>query len=78
MTQNDLANLCFSCLMDGSTDPAPITLDDAAYTLRCWREQGGELAAQTKDLTPEAFMTAWNNTLDMLRGDAPQKGSRHE
>ena len=65
MTHEDLINLCASCQLDGSTEQAPITLDEAAYTLRCWQDEGGELAAETMDLTAEAFMNAWNAMLNV-------------
>ena len=60
MNQGDLMNLCFSCLIDGTGEHAPITLDEAAYTLQCWQEEGSELADETAGLTAEAFMDAWN------------------
>ena len=61
MKQGDLMNLCFSCLIDGTGEHAPITLEEAAYTLQCWQEEGGELAEETADLTAEEFMDAWNH-----------------
>ena len=66
MNQGDLMNLCFSCLIDGTGEHAPITLDEAAYTLQCWQEEGGELAEETADLTAEGFMDAWNHVFWLL------------
>ena len=63
MNQGDLMNLCFSCLIDGTGEHAPITLEDAAYTLQCWQEEGCELA---EDLTAEEFMDAWNHVFWLL------------
>ena len=65
MKQGDLMNLCFSCLIDGGGEHVPITLDEAAYTLQCWQDEGLAMDG----LTPEAFMMAWNNVLRQLKGD---------
>ena len=54
-------DLAISCLIDGSTEDHKITLEEAAYTLQCWKEEGGELAEGTEDLTAEEFMEAWNS-----------------
>ncbi len=66
MNQGDLMNLCFSCLIDGTGSHALITLDEAAYTLQCWQDEGGELARLTADLTAEEFMDAWNHVFWLL------------
>ena len=66
MNHGDLMNLCFSCLIDGAGEHAPITLEEAAYTLRCWQEEVGELAEETADLTAETFMDAWNQVFFKL------------
>lgn len=57
----ELTNLVLSCLIDGGTEKKKITLDEAAYTLECWREEGNEIAEEFPDLTAEEFMTAWNS-----------------
>ena len=62
MNQGDLMNLCFSCLIDGTGEHAPITLEDAAYTLQCWKDEGIDYDG----LAPEAFMLAWNEVLEEL------------
>ena len=59
----DLLNLCHACIMDGATDKEPLTMDGAACMLESWHTEGGELAADTVDVTPAALMTAWNETL---------------
>lgn len=61
MEYGDLMNLCYSCLIDGTGEHEPITLEEAAYTLQCWQEEGNELAEDTKDLTAQEFMNAWNH-----------------
>ena len=66
MNQGDLMNLCYSCLIDGTGEHAPITLEEAAYTLQCWKEEGNELAEETADLTAEEFMDAWNHVFWLL------------
>lgn len=66
MTHDDLMNLCFCCLMDSTTAQEPITLDEAQYTLNCWREEGGELAEDTASLTADELMLAWNELYDTL------------
>ena len=66
MEYGDLMNLCYSCLIDGTGEHAPITLDEAAYTLQCWQEEGNELAEETKDLTAQEFMDAWNQVFYLL------------
>ena len=68
MKKDDLMNLCFSCLIDTCGEQAPITLEEAAYTLRCWQDEGNELAEDTKDLTADEFMKAWNAVYAELTG----------
>ena len=60
MERSELMNLCYSCLIDGYGEHGFITVEDAKYTLRCWREEGNELAAEIKDLSADEFMKAWN------------------
>ena len=60
MDQDDVMNLCFSCLIDGTGVHSPITVEEAAYTLRCWKEEGSELADETAGLTAEELLDAWN------------------
>lgn len=52
---NALSNLCFSYLMDGGTEKEPITLEDAAETLDCWRAEDPEILEGLKGVTPEQF-----------------------
>ena len=66
MKHGDLMNLCFSCLINGCGEHKPITLDEAAYTLQCWQDEGSELAEDTKDITAEEFMDAWNQVFYYL------------
>ena len=66
MEKSDLMNLCFSCLIDGTSEQRPISLEEAEYTLECWKEEGNELADETKGLTAEEFMKAWNQVLSYL------------
>lgn len=60
MEQSDLYNLAYSCLIDQTGEHGYITLEDAAYTLECWREEGNELAEETINLNAADFMRAWN------------------
>lgn len=60
MEQSDLYNLAYSCLIDQTGERGYITLEDAAYTLECWREEGNELAEETRNLNAADFMRAWN------------------
>ncbi len=66
MNDGDLMNLCFSCLIDGTGEHKPITREEAEYTLKCWQEEGNELAEETEDLTAERFMDAWNQVFYYL------------
>ena len=66
MDQDDLMNLCFSCLIDGTGEHSPITVEEAVYTLQCWQEEGSELADETAGLTAEEFMDAWNQVFFIL------------
>lgn len=66
MKHTDLMNLCFSCLIDGCGEHKPIALEEAAYTLRCWREEGAELAEETEGVTAQEFMDAWNQVFYYL------------
>ena len=61
MKHDELVNFCYSCLIDGGGEHSPITLEEAEYTLRCWREEENELANDTADLTAPEFMSAWNS-----------------
>ena len=62
MTTADIYNLAYSCLIDGTGYHEPITLEEAAYTLQCWKDEGIDYDG----LTPEAFMLAWNEVLEKL------------
>ena len=66
MKDSDLMNLCYSCLIDGTGEHNPITLEEAEYTLQCWREEGNELAEDTEGVSAERFMSAWNRVLSEL------------
>lgn len=60
MTSRDLDNFCFSCLIDGGTEHNPISIEEARYTLECWKEEDSEIAADIAGLTPACLMRAWN------------------
>ena len=62
MTTADIYNLAYSCLIDGTGYHEPITLEEAAYTLQCWKDEGIDYDG----LAPEAFMLAWNDVLEEL------------
>ena len=68
MKDNDLMNLCYSCLIDGCGEHKLITIEEAEYTLKCWQEEGKELAEETEGLTAERFMNAWNKVCSELSG----------
>ena len=63
MEKDDLMNLCFSCLIDGCGEHHPITVEEAEYTLECWKEERNELAEETESLSAKDFMMAWNAVL---------------
>lgn len=67
MTTKELENFCFSCLLDGGTETAPITLENAEYTLRCWKEEQNGIAEDVSDLSAAEFMVTWNNVCNYLR-----------
>ena len=60
---DDLYNLCFCALLDGSTDHTPLTLEDANYNMETMRQDMDNFPS---GITPEQFMTAWNNTIKYL------------
>ena len=66
MKYDDLMNLCYSCLIDGTAEHRPISLEEAGYTLQCWKEEGNELAEETEGLTADEFMKAWNQVFSCL------------
>ena len=66
MEDKELMNLCFSCLIDDCGEQKPITREEAEYTLRCWQEEGNELAEETAGLTADQFMNAWNQVYTYL------------
>lgn len=59
-------NRCFSCLIDGTGEQAPISLEDAKYTLECWKTEGSKLAEEIQGLTAEEFMKTWNRVFSEL------------
>lgn len=61
-------NLCYSCLIDGCGDHRFITVEEAEYTLRSWKEEGNELAHETANLSADEFMKAWNSVYAELTG----------
>lgn len=71
MEQSDLYNLAYSCLIDQTGEHGYITLEDAAYTLECWREEGNELAEETADLNAADFMRAWNEVNAYFEANRP-------
>ncbi len=77
MTHEDVMNLCFSCLMGSASQSAPITREDAQYTLDCWHDEGGELAEDTAGLTADELMEAWNELYDTLC-EPLERGRDHE
>jgi len=42
-------------------DPYPMTVDDAAYTMRCWRSEGIDYP---KTMTAAVLSYTWNRTLE--------------
>ena len=66
MDYEELMNLCACALMDGGTERRELTLDEARATLESWAEEGGDLAEETRDLTPEALKEAWEFCLDLM------------
>jgi len=70
MKREDLLNWCYSCLIDGGGEHEPITLDDAAYTLECWRTEDADVRKALEGVTPEAFMMAWNDVYYELHANA--------
>ena len=60
---DDLYNLCFCALLDGGTDHTPLTLEDAIYNMKNMQQDLDDFPA---GITPEQFMTAWNNTIKYL------------
>ena len=71
MEHSDLMNLAYSCLIDQTGEHDYITLEDAAYTLECWREEGQELAEETRNLNAADFMRAWNEVYAYFEANRP-------
>ena len=63
-------NLAYSGFIDGTSSHDPITLEEAAYTIKCWQEEGSEIA-DIEGLTPETYMEAWNSVREQLSGNRP-------
>lgn len=72
MEHSDLMNLAYSCLIDQTGEHGYITLEDAAYTLECWREEGQELAEETRNLNAADFMMAWNEVYAYFEANRPR------
>ena len=62
MQRGELMNLCYSCLIDGTGEHNPITMEEAEYTIDGWQGDGIDIDG----LTPEALMSAWNEVLAQL------------
>lgn len=57
MYSSDLIN--FVAGLTYGADLAPITLEDAAYDIECWKEED-LLEDMPADLTPESYCELWN------------------
>lgn len=61
---NDIYNLAYSCIIDGSYDGGQITTKEAQYTIDCWELEKG---CSIKGLNAESFMIAWNTVVNEIR-----------
>lgn len=60
MTHTEMVfNYVACCILDGSFDGQELSVEDAAYNLEFWREDGVE----GPDITPEELSAAWNTVL---------------
>lgn len=69
MKNDDLYNLCFSCLIDGCGEHQPITEEEAEYTLRCWKEEGCDLP-ELDGVSAKEFADIWNQVFYQLHFQA--------
>lgn len=60
-SESDRFNFVCSCLYD--EEHVPMTVEDAAYTIRVWTEEEG--AELPEGFTPEYFATTWNALIAM-------------
>lgn len=51
-------------------DPYPMTVDDAAYTMRCWRSEGIDYP---KTMTAAVLAYTWNRMLEADQTSAAQQ-----
>jgi len=64
----ELYNLCYSCLIDGSSDDEPMTAEDAEYTLNAWREEGDEeLCEIIEGVSGAELAEIYNDVLEQMQ-----------
>ena len=63
MTKADVANLCYSTIIDGGTDDTPMTVECAEITLHEWKNEDEDFAKDFAELSPEEFTETYNEVL---------------
>ena len=59
MNDTDIVAFVADCLY--GCDPEPMTVEDAEYTINCWKEEGIEDLPE--GLTAETYAAAWNSLI---------------
>ncbi len=65
MKNDELYNLCFSCLIDGGGEHMPMTEKEAADLISEWQEEGCELA-EVEGLNAADLSEVWNQVFYQL------------
>ena len=56
-------------------DPYPMTVDGAAYTMRCWRSEGIDYP---KTMTAAVLAYTWNRMISTDRRDSDRNSTQRE
>ena len=56
-------------------DPYPMTVDDAAYTMRCWRSEGIDYP---KTMTAAVLAYTWNSMISTDQRDSDRNSTQQE
>lgn len=64
-----------ACALLNEPDPAPMTVDDAAYTMRCWHSEGIDYP---KTMTAAVLAYTWNRMIDHSQHDSDRNSTQQE
>ena len=63
---DELINFCYSCIISGDSDDAPMTEADARYNMQAWRDEDEDLAELLDGVSPCEFSNIYNQVLNEI------------